>query len=380
MWIVYLIVNIIVFMYTIYAASSKKSNIVHNIQSIFFLLRKQMNLSIVSYRKLGINSVPYVNATKVAALIGRNVFEPKEKAFLDFLKNANPQFSPLTSHSCPCDTWQEYILRKNQCKTMSDRFADTLKGDISSSFSLSTSLLVKSELVEKGAELEDVIKDQAVQASRARSDTEVKEILKETEAKVSKVAKEMQECIGGDLHTDTNFVKETVLSSTKAVVMSRGNLLEDSALNKMEEEVINLTNSKAKRNISQRNSKMRYIRTNAFSVGGKIDGYDEDEDVVVEVKNRIRKTASCCTPYDSEIVQVRLYMKMMRLEGKECNAAIIREVFPDGSTKSTTVDWSEEEWKKIQDGLLLFCEEYAKLDVVKVDELIVLVSARMEGK
>ena len=332
-----------------------------------------MNLSIVSYRKLGINSVPYVNATKVAALIGRNVFESKERALLDFLKNANPQFSPLTSHSCPCDTWQEYI-RKNQCKTMSDRFADTLKGDISTSFSLPTSLLVNSGLVEKGAELEDVVKNQAVKASRAQSDAEVRGILKETEAKVSKVAKEMQQCIG-DLQTDTNFVKETVLSSTKAVVMSRGNLLEDSALNNMEEEIINLTNSKAKKNISQRNSKMRYIRTNAFSVGGKIDGYDEDEDVVVEVKNRIRKTSSCSSPYDSEIVQVRLYMKMMRLEGKECKAAIIREVFPDGSTKSTTVDWSEEEWQKIEDGLLLFCEEYAKLDVVKVDELIALGSA-----
>jgi len=300
-----------------------------------------MNLSIVSYRKLGINSVPYVNATKVAALIGRNVFEPKEKAFLDFLKSSNPQFNPLTSHACPCDTWQEYVKKKT-------------------SFSI--------VCIEKEAELQHVIETQAQLASRAQSDKEVNEILKDTEVKVTKVAEEMTSFALGN----ESFVKETVLSCTRAVMMTRGNILEDSALNKMEKE--------AKKNISHRNTKMRYIRANAFSVGGKIDGYDEDEDVVVEVKNRIRKTASCCTPYDSEIVQVRLYMKMMRLEGKECRAAIIREVFPDGSTKSTTVDWSEEEWKKIQDGLLLFCEEYAKLDVVKVDELIDLVSARMEGK
>jgi len=335
-----------------------------------------MNLSIVSYRKLGINSVPYVNATKVAALIGRNVFEPKEKALLDFLKNANPQFSPLTSHACPCDTWQEYV-RKNQNKKLSDQLADAMKGE-----STSTSLnLLKSDtntnnlaltLSEKGAEIHNVIKDQAEKASRAQSDSEVNQILKDTEDKVAKVAKEMEVFA---LVVDENFLKETVLSCSRAVIMTRGNMLEESALNKMEEEFQNITKSNVKKNISQRNTKMRYIRTNAFSVGGKIDGYDEDEDVVIEVKNRIRKTASCSTPYDSEIVQVTLYMKMMRLEGKECKAAIIFEVFPDGSTKSTTIDWSEEEWKRIEDGLLLFCEEYAKLDVVKVDKLIAMGSA-----
>jgi hypothetical protein len=375
MWIVHLIVNIIVFMYTINAASSKKSNIVHNIQSIFFFLlstRKQMNLSIVSYRKLGINSVPYVNATKVAALIGRNVFEPKEKALLDFLKSANPQFSPLTSHACPCDTWQEYV-RKNQNKKLSDQLSDAIKGESTSTSSLN---LLKSDtntnlalLSEKGAEIHNVIQDQAEKASRAQSDIEINEILKDTEDKVAKVAKEIEEYA----FVDKNFVKETVLSCSRAVMMTRGNMLEESALNKMEEE--KNVKSLNKKNISQRNTKMRYIRTNAFSVGGKIDGYDEDEDVVIEVKNRIRKTASCFTPYDSEIVQVTIYMKMMRLEGKACKAAIIREVFPDGSTKSTTIDWSEEEWKRIEDGLLLFCEEYAKLDMVKVDELIAMGSA-----
>ena len=325
-----------------------------------------MNLSIVSYRKLGINSVPYVNATKVAALIGRNVFEPKEKALLDFLKSANPQFSPLTSHACPCDTWQEYV-RKNQNKKLSDQLADAIQGKTSTSLNVlksdtNTNLALLSE---KGAEIHNVINDQAEKASRAQSDIEISEILKDTEDKVSKVAKEMQVFA----LVDENFVKETVLSCSRAVMMTRGNMLEESALNKMEEEITK--KNETKKNISQRNTKMRYIRTNAFSVGGKIDGYDEDEDVVIEVKNRIRKT-SFSTPYDSEIVQVTLYMKMMRLEGKACKAAIIREVFPDGSTKSTTIDWSEEEWKRIEDGLLVFCEEYAKLDADKVDELIAM--------
>ena len=152
-----------------------------------------MNLS--AYRKLGINSVPYVNATKVAALIGRNVFEPKEKALLDFLKSANPQFSPLTSHACPCDTWQEYV-RKNQNKKLSDQLSDAIKGESTSTSSLN---LLKSDtntnlalLSEKGAEIHNVIKDQAEKASRAQSDIEVNKILKDTEDKVAKVAKEIE--------------------------------------------------------------------------------------------------------------------------------------------------------------------------------------------
>jgi hypothetical protein len=297
-------------------------------------------MNITQYRKLGITSVPYVNATKVAALLGRNKFESKDKAFFDFLQNANPTFSPLTSHKCPCSTWQEYIKGKQKHQ------------DILSS-------VVKTKI-------KTIIDEQSLLASQATSDVKVSSVLRETEGLIANVLTE-NDCIDGK----DCFLKEC----TKEVVKTRGTLLEEKALNSMEEELNDVVTAKVKTNypnqrmISERNTKLRYIRAPAFSIGGKIDGYDEVENVVIEIKNRMRKTYASTTPYDFEIVQVILYMKMMRLEGKDCCAAIIREVFPDGSSRSTTIDWSEEEWRKIEEGMVAFSEEYACLDEERVDRL-----------
>ena len=350
-----------------------------------------MSLSLSQYRKLGITAVPYINATKVASLIGRNKFESKQAAFLDFLRSAHQQFSPLTSHKCPNDTWQDYIRTHQKKKSLSERFENTLKG-VTSLSPLSDDSAQQAEQVKLGSTLKSLVDSQTILASRATNDSEVACIVKETEAKVSTLAHSMASIAqnndsnaalqvlkeGNDLQhiqeateildklaKDANsFVKDTIEASTKSIAMSRGTLLEESGINKMESEL-------KKRKITQRNSKMRYIREAAFAIGGKIDGYDEDEDVVIEVKNRMRK-GNFTTPYDSEIVQVRLYMQMMRLEGRECDAAVIREVYPDGTTKSTRVDWSEEEWLSIRADLLDFCQEYADLDSEKVDALLAL--------
>lgn len=296
-------------------------------------------MNITQYRKLGITSLPYVNATKVAALLGRNKFEPRDKAFFDFLQNANPTFSPLTSHKCPCSTWQEYIKVKQKDQNF-----------------------VNSDVKVK---IQTIIDEQSLLASQATSDVKVSSVLRQTKGLIANVLKE-------ESIDDNCFLKEC----TREVVKTRGTLLEEKAINRMEEELNDVTEkvetkvSQAPRMISERNTKLRYIRAPAFSIGGKIDGYDEVGNVVIEIKNRMRKTPANTTPYDFEIVQVILYMKMMRLEGKDCCAAIIREVFPDGSSRSTTIDWKEEEWEKIEKGMIAFAEEYAGLDKERVDKLI----------
>jgi hypothetical protein len=303
-------------------------------------------MNITQYRKLGITSVPYVNATKVAALLGRNKFEPRNKAFLDFLQCANPTFSPLTSHKCPCSTWQEYIRGKQKENNN-----------------------LTSQCKEK---IQTIIEEQALVASQATSDSNVQLVLRKTDELITNVLKKEKEndtIVANANDASFLFLKEC----TREVSKTRGNLLEEKALNNMEEEMnvdTNTTVSKIPKMITQRNTKLRYIRAPAFSIGGKIDGYDEDENVVIEIKNRMRKTPLSLTPYDFEVVQVILYMKMMRLEGKDCCAAIIREVFPDGSARSTTVKWSEEEWEKIERGMGVFAEEYAALDEEGVDRLM----------
>lgn len=82
-----------------------------------------------------------------------------------------------------------------------------------------------------------------------------------------------------------------------------------------------------------------------FILGGRPDALTEEYGgriVVVEVKNRMRKSLNPPPAYD--IIQLRCYMRMFeRADG------MLVEEFPDGTIRKTPVPWEEDEWQKLED-------------------------------
>lgn len=64
--------------------------------------------------------------------------------------------------------------------------------------------------------------------------------------------------------------------------------------------------------ITKRNSSMYYTKIKGITIGGRIDGFDEKDNKLVEVKNRTYKLFNTIPIYEK--VQCEIYMKMLNID------------------------------------------------------------------
>ena len=101
--------------------------------------------------------------------------------------------------------------------------------------------------------------------------------------------------------------------------------------------------------VTERNSKMYYIRVGEFIIGGRIDGFDRPNRLLVEVKKRRNKFLGM-PKYEK--VQCEIYMRMLGLS--ECvHVEEYNEI-----QKETAYCRNEKIWREIDDGLDNFYELY----------------------
>lgn len=146
----------------------------------------------------------------------------------------------------------------------------------------------------------------------------------------------------------------------QAVQTQRGAVLEEVALDAHE--------VATRAVIGHRNTKMMYLRTPHYVIGGRIDGYDAAANRVVEVKNRKRVWAKVPT-YD--LVQLRVYVQMMGAKHEGATGMLL-DRFPDGSTRETVLECDPAEWERIH--ALIMDKVVARFQALTRDDVVTLVA------
>ncbi len=143
--------------------------------------------------------------------------------------------------------------------------------------------------------------------------------------------------------------------------MERGKVLEDQVLNNLEKE--------KKIVITERNARgykktLTFDDSHSMILYGKIDGFDEEEKTLIEIKTR--RNGLTTKMWRNEEIQMLCYMYLLGIE-----RGILREQF-NGKTKDYEVEFDESEWQKIEKKLKKFLfkvDEYLE-DDKKLEKLI----------
>jgi hypothetical protein len=226
-------------------------------------------------------AVPYYDASAVAGLIGANPYRSADEALLEVLARR--------------PAWRAVIEE-----------ARTRRG-----------VLTEAEvLAASGADLEAPVAAACV----AVSDAEVRVALD--------AASEQTKRSALDAGMSPEAAAAAAEVAVQAVTKERGRRMEASVLDSLPAK------------ISQRNTVMRYYRCPEFSIGGRIDGWDEEAGMVIEVKTRRRWWA---TPPAYDICQLQVYQ---RIHGGVPGRLV--EHMPGGHIRETVQPWDEEAWLALE--------------------------------
>ena len=201
-----------------------------------------------------------INCSEVAALIGRNPYQPVPKAIMKFLKRNN---------------WKQ--------------FRDLLQTiDIVEIATMTSNLLSKDK----------VLRIWYGKASKA-TDTEA---LEKCFATVFKIVDEMETPYD---EATIELIKQELKSM---IQKKRGNLFEKKGINQYEK--------KTNRVVTARNSEMfeKTITTTSdytVVIRAKVDGIDRENDCLIEHKNRVRRLFEEIPDYEK--VQLEIYMRLTGL-------------------------------------------------------------------
>lgn len=110
-----------------------------------------------------------------------------------------------------------------------------------------------------------------------------------------------------------------------------------------EDAVLNQYEAATETVVTERNTCMRYADCGSYKLCGRIDGYVESLNRIVDSKERTRQWST--VPIYDEI-QMRVYMELMG-----CPEAELVERFPNGKTRNTIFKRDAAIWKTIHDSL-----------------------------
>lgn len=165
----------------------------------------------------------------------------------------------------------------------------------------------------------------------------------DTEVVVKKISSEP--IIRNDISRD-----DLVREAYNNIITTRGSALEESSINKFE--------SKTGMKVTERNTKCYkcYYVDQGFLLVGKIDGLASD-DSVTETKERTRIWKS---PPIYDITQLRCYMKLL-----DKKKGYLIDNFPDGTSRTTLVEWNDDIWEKIETKLYDAINKYKETYNIK---------------
>lgn len=260
-----------------------------------------------------------INASDVAALIGKNPYKLKEEIFeriaidaglVDFEESDIPeevanQLQEQVQHVLQSKTAQqtEYCMQQYE-----EKACELVIEDIIMRNTGKTPILSKS--VEVTSAVQNAIKNICKEEHRPK-------IIIEKAMKNSEVQK---------------FIKT---NSEVQEVCKKINTIRGSAL---EETSTNLFEKTYKAPILHRNSKCYIWKSDKYLIAGRVDGLTDDAIIETKTRRRVWKTIP-----EYDVIQLRCYMKL-------CNKQIgyLNEQFPDGTSRSTKIEWNDSEWNDIQ--------------------------------
>ena len=157
-----------------------------------------------------------------------------------------------------------------------------------------------------------------------------------------------------NINENEEIVKRVQKELRSRVNMGRGTKLEQLALDQVEFEY--------GIKISERNSKLYKYECEEFKLSGKIDGFDEDGECVIEIKNRVKQIVEV-PHYD--MIQCIVYMKLTNAE--KC---LLVERFPDKTIRQTLLVWNDDEYMDIHEQLCNLVKKVRKMTRIEIAELI----------
>lgn len=282
----------------------------------------------------------YVNASEVAKLIGRNPYESTSKALLNVLSRSR-EWGPRVE---ALRTSMGVVTVSDTLKTLSEPAQLSMSRGVADAIS-ANSIVDLDKAIQHAVDdvtrqehtrwLEIVAVDVAskVVGGSARATMSV-------DAAMAVIASDPAVAQKAGAEAAARAAESMAVIApalTSSIVMARGTALEAGAINEYERA--------HSTRVANRNDTRLQLRTRTYVITGYLDGFDESSNTLIEVKNRTRRWDS--VP-DYDMVQVHVYLEMLKHAGRVNPKAVLIERFPGGDVRETAVaPCAPDEWLRI---------------------------------
>ena len=275
-----------------------------------------------------------IYACDVAALIGENRFNSRKEAIEALAIN--------NGYECRDDEEEQ--------KTM-NTLVSCAMGEITEVCKSVSEI----DLEEKIEKYEKKIVQTAIEDEVRRSRGEVPLLPKQClpTAVVESIKKNPTQSVETLMKTFKTEIKKSpmIIEVCRSINKIRGTMLETQSTDNLQ--------IKLGKKVDERNSKFYIYHIPDLNfparIIGKLDGTTKLADgyTITEIKTRRRKW-NIVPNYD--IIQLRCYMKLTGIK-----KGILHEEFPDKTSRTTNIDWSDSEWTRIEKSLIQTLEEVNKM-------------------
>lgn len=270
-----------------------------------------------------------INASDVAAIIGKNKFKPR-----------NEVFEQIAIEHGILECEESNILdevQTNLCEEIKDVLVSNTAIEVEKSmqiFERHTEKLIIKDIIHKALNETPILSSQVKTPEDVQ--TVINSICKNTDSSNSA----LEEAIKNP--TIKKFIKESkeIVESVKSINTLRGQKLEEKSTDAYE--------STSGVKVKSRNSKCYIYAKNNWKIAGRVDGLTDD--AVVETKTRRRFWPS---PPEYDIIQLRCYMKLCSKK-----VGILNEQFPNNTSRETRIDWDENIWQCIENDIDLAITDF----------------------
>lgn len=271
-----------------------------------------------------------INASDVAALIGENPYKSIEEAIECLAIN--------NGYENPDDEEEQETMNKLVSSAMG-QITEVCKS------------VSEVDLEEKIEKFEKKVVQTAIEDEVRRSRGEVPFLAKQClpPAAIESIRKNPTQSVETVIQKFKAEIRQSPLISEacQSINKIRGTMLETQSTDNLQ--------TKLGQKVDERNSKyyIYHIPRLGFParIVGKLDGTTKlaDGDAITEIKTRRRKWPTV-PKYD--IIQLRCYMKLTGIK-----KGILHEEFPDKTSRTTNIEWSDSEWARIEKSLIQTLQE-----------------------
>jgi hypothetical protein len=206
------------------------------------------------------------------------------------------------------------------------------------------------ELLKTTADVE--IQSKVVQTFKNELAVKVKEVEKVAHVPtVAAIIQQHSERVSKEIESQpiSKEVKELITKDAESeLIKDRGTRGENAILDKYEHDTGN--------KVEHRNTEWIDIFGGSYHIVGRTDGYDEDNNIIIEVKNRFSERVWKKGTPDYDIIQLRVYMR-----GMNCDGEIVEHYKETGETRRTLYKNDDKEWRKIESALNIAVDDMNKL-------------------